>query len=253
MNDGTPNQSLLSRWLIPILLFLGTLLLIGATLKDYGVTWDEPPYFYASDLHLRWVRDLGNNLAAGEIRKSIDDQNIKAAWHWNPYNVPHPPFSRIVSGIAKELSSQFFDKFSAYRMGPALFFALLVVVMYSWTNELFGRATGLFSAFALLLIPNLFAYAHIAVTDLPLATMWFLTTYCFWKGLGSWKWSAALGIIWGMALSTKFPALLIPIPLILWAHLFHREKYVNNLFALLFVAPIVVVATQPYLDRKSVV
>ena len=135
--------------------------------------------------------------------------------------------------------------------GPALFFALLVTVMFLWMKELFGRATGLFSALAVILTPNLFGYAHIAVTDLPLATMWFLTTYSFWKGLGSWKWSVALGIVWGLALATKFPALLIPAPLILWAHLFHRDKYVNNLFALLFLAPIVMVATQPYLWHQT--
>jgi len=239
------------RWITPIALFLGALLLIGATAKDYGVTWDEPPYFHASDLHLKWIGEIGENLVSGKLSKSLDDQNIKAAWHWNPYNVPHPPFSRIVSGIAKEFSSRFLDEFSAYRMGPALFFALLVVVMYLWINELFGPAAGLFSALALVLMPNLFGYAHIAVTDLPLATMWFLTAYCFWKGLGNWRWSLVLGIVWGLALSTKFPAVLIPIPLIFWAHLFHRDKYVNNVFAMLFLAPIVMVAMQPYLWHQT--
>ena len=165
--------------------------------------------------------------------------------------MPHPPFSRIVSGFARNISSLFLGKISAYRMGPALFFALLVTVMFVWMQELFGRVTGLFSALAVILTPNLFGYAHIAVTDLPLATMWFLTTYSFWKGLWSWKWSVVLGIVWGLALSTKFPALLILIPLVVWAHLFHRDKYVNNMFAMLFLAPMVMVATQPYLWHQT--
>jgi 4-amino-4-deoxy-L-arabinose transferase-like glycosyltransferase len=131
------------------------------------------------------------------------------------------------------------DKFTAYRIGPALFFAALVTVMYLWMTELFSKATGLFSALAVILTPNLFGFAHIAVTDLPLASMWFLTAYIFWKGLSNWKGSILLGVIWGLALSTKFPALLIPVPLILWAHLFHRERYVNNVFALFFLAPMI--------------
>ena len=53
--------------------------------------------------------------------------------------------------------------------------------MFLWIKELFGRATGLFSAFGVILIPNLFGYAHFAVTDLPLASMWFLTVYGFGK------------------------------------------------------------------------
>jgi hypothetical protein len=96
-------------------------------------------------------------------------------------------------------------------------------------------------------IPNLFAFAHIAVTDMPLASMWFLTAYCFWRGLQSWKWSAVLGLVWGLALATKFPAVLIPVPLILWAHLFYRTAYGNNVFALLFVSPLVMITSQPYL------
>jgi Dolichyl-phosphate-mannose-protein mannosyltransferase len=241
------SESRVTRWAIPTALFLGALLLVAVTLDDYGVTWDEPPYFHASDLHINWVLDFSKKLARGDVREGFRDENITAAWHWNPYNVPHPPFSRIVSGVAKSVSIHFVDKFSAYRIGPALFFATLVVVIYLWMKELFGRATGVFSAFALILTPNLFGYAHIAVTDLPLATMWLLTAYCFWKGLTNWKWSITLGVVWGLALSTKFPALLIPAPLVVWAHLFHRDKYANNIFSMLFLAPVIMVATQPYL------
>jgi dolichyl-phosphate-mannose-protein mannosyltransferase len=251
MNDRAAHQCLAMCWFTPTALFLGVLLLIGATAKDYGVTWDEPPYFHATDLHLQWFKEARDNISSGELRKSLDDATIKTAWHWNPYNVPHPPFSRIISAVTKNLSVNFLDKFSAYRLAPGIFFALLVTVVYLWLNELFGPATGLFSATALILIPNLFGYAHIAVTDLPLATLWFLTVYCFWKGLGSSRWSIALGVVWGLALSTKFPALLIPVPLILWAHLFHRDKYANNIFSLLFLAPLVMVATQPYLWHQT--
>jgi hypothetical protein len=251
MFDRSRLKSSAGQWSIPIALFLGSLLFVAATLKDYGVTWDEPPYFHAADLHIAWVAEFVSNIANGKFQQSLADTKIKSAWHWNPYNVPHPPFSRIVSGWTKLVFASKLDNFSAYRMGPALFFAALVTVMYLWISELFGRATGLFSALALAFTPNLFGFAHIAVTDLPLATMWFLTSYCFWKGLNDSKWSVALGIAWGFALATKFPALLIPLPLILWAHLFHRHKYVNNVFAMVFLAPVVMIAVQPYLWHQA--
>ena len=250
MNDPA-FKTVKRRWLLPLVVFFGTLLLIGATSKDYGITWDEPAYFEAADLHVKWLKDFAHDIGAGKWRRSLDDGAIKAAWHGNPYYVPHPPFSRLISGLSKALLSPWLDDFSAYRLGPALFFAALVTVMFLWMRELFGTATGLFSAFALLLTPNLFGYAHMAVTDLPLAAMWFLTVYFFWKGLSSWKWSAALGVVWGLALATKFPALLIPIPLILWAHFFYRDRYVNNLFALIFIAPVIMVAVQPYLWHQA--
>ncbi|MGH7828271.1 MAG: ArnT family glycosyltransferase, partial [Candidatus Binatia bacterium] len=239
------------RWTIPFGLFLAALLLVGATLKDYGVTWDEPPYFHATDLHMAWIADFGTSIIQGHVPENLTDENIKAAWRWDPYHVPHPPFSRIVSGVTRLVTSAGLDKFSGYRLAPALFFAVLVTVMFLWTSELFGRATGLFSALALVVIPNLFGFAHIAVTDMPLASMWFITAYCFWKGLHDWKWSVVCGVVWGFALATKFPALLIPVPLILWAHLFHRNNYANNVFVMLFLGPLTMIATQPYLWHQS--
>jgi hypothetical protein len=245
------NPSRLVRWSIPLAVFLAALLLVVATLNDYGVTWDEPPYFHASDLHTHWLLQFGNKTSGVADKNPLSDEAIKAGWRWNPYNVPHPPFSRIVSAVTQYVFYPPLDKIAAYRLAPALFFASLVTVMFLWIGELFGRAAGLFSALSLILIPNLFGYAHIAVTDLPLASLWFITSYCFWKGLRDWKWSVALGMIWGLALATKFPALLIPIPLIAWAHLFHRDKYANNLIAMLFLAPAVMVASQPYLWHQT--
>ncbi len=240
-------ESFTGRWSIPIALFLGSVLLVAATLKDYGVTWDEPAYFHASDLHNQWLVESGQSVLRFDLGKWGQDDSVKKAWHEDPYHVPHPPFSRIVSGITKALLGSHVDRFVAYRLGPALFFALLVSCMYSWTADLFGRAAGLFSALAVIVIPNLFGFAHIAVTDLPLAAMWFVSVYCFSRGLDSGRWSVVLGVVWGLALATKFPALLLPVPLLLWAHLYRRGDYRNNLFSMIFLSPLVAVASQPYM------
>lgn len=216
-------------------------------MRDYGVSWDEPPYYHASDLHAHWIAELVENLSAGKLKDVAEDKTIKAAWRWDPYHVPHPPFSRIVSGLTKYWLYPTVDKTTAYRLAPAMFFAVMVTVMFLWMSKIFDITTGLFSALALILIPNLFGYAHLAVTDLPLAALWFISAFCFSKGLHDWRWSIASGVVWGLALATKFPALLIPVPLILWAHLFHRHKYSNNIFCMLFVAPILMIAVQPYL------
>jgi hypothetical protein len=191
--------------------------------------------------------EFSRDILRGDLTKSLQDDQIKAAWHWNPYHVPHPPFSRIVSGIAKLAASSWMDTVSAYRLGPALFFSLLTTLMYLWIAELFDRPTAIFASLALIITPNLFGFSHIAVTDMPLAAMWFFTTFCFSKGTKSWRWSVALGIVWGLALATKFPALLIPIPLFLWAHIYHRQNYANNVLTMLFISPLVMVSCQPYL------
>src|SRR5687768_13011001 len=101
MMRNPDRTATLARWTIPIGLFVGTMLLVGVTLKDYGITWDEPPYFHAAELHMAWITGFGKNLVQGNIKQSLTDEAIKAAWHWDPYHVPHPPFSRIVSGVTK--------------------------------------------------------------------------------------------------------------------------------------------------------
>jgi len=237
-------------WLVPGALFFGSLTIVIFTAGDYGVVWDEPAYFHASDLHIEWLKKLVQE-PHGSLSALLDDKGITEAWHWNPYNVPHPPLSRILSGLTHLFLHPFLDKFTSYRVAPALFFAALVTVAYLWLKELFGELAGIFSALTILLMPNLFAFAHMAVTDLPLASLWFLTTYAFWKGIKNWLWSILLGVVWGLALATKFPAVLIPIPVVLWAQIFQRNRYSNNIFAMLFVAPFIMLAMQPYLWHNT--
>lgn len=229
----------------------GVLLIILFTAPHYGLTFDEPLYFHASDLEIQWLANFLSEAANGNVASVLSEEKIKAAWRWNPYHVPHPPFSRLVSGTTKAIFAPFIDKFTAYRIGSALFFTLLVIASYFWMAELCDKKTGLFSAFAILLMPNLFGFAHFANTDMALTALWFLTAYCFTRGLQSWKWSLALGTVWGLALATKFPAFLIPMPLFIWAHLYHRRDYANNLFSMVFLSPIVMISCQPYLWHQT--
>ncbi len=245
MTQQEPAQSS-ARWPL-VAIFLGAFLLVAFTAGHYGVTWDEPNYFHASDLHIQWFKQFFDGIGRGDPRPALDDATIKEFWHWDPYHVPHPPFSRIVSAVTKTLFAPYMDKFTAYRLGPALFFGLLAALMYAWMSSIFDRVTGLFSAFACVLVPNLFGFAHFAMTDMPLTAMWFATVYCFWRGVENWKWSVALGIVWGFALATKFPALLLPIPLILWAHIYHRKSYSNNVFCMVFLSPVIMIGSQPYM------
>jgi len=238
-------------WIIPWLIGGGVFFLVASTSSHYGLTWDEPNYFHAADLEVNWFGEFFQRTLQGDPGSALSDEKIEAAWRWDPYHVPHPPFSRLLSGLTNIVFSPFMDKFTAYRLAPALLFALLVTVMYLWMAELFDRITGLFAASALVLMPNLFGFAHFALTDMPLTAMWFLTVYCFWRGLKDWRWSVLLAVVWGLALATKFPAFLIPIPLLLWAHLYHRQTYHNNVFSMIFVSPIVMVILQPYLWHQT--
>jgi Dolichyl-phosphate-mannose-protein mannosyltransferase len=233
-------------------LFLGTLLLVAIPMPEYGLTWDEPYYFRAADLHVEWLSRFGRNLAAGRPGESLSEDAIEQAWHWDPYHVPHPPFPRILSGLSRALLSSAIERFTTYRLPTAVLFGLMVSITYVWLAKVFGRATALVGALLTLLTPHLFGHAYFAMTDMPLAALWWLTAWAFWKGLASWPWSVAAGALWGLALATKFPAILIPLPLLVWAHLYRRREYHNNVISMLLVGPAVMVATNPYLWHHPV-
>jgi 4-amino-4-deoxy-L-arabinose transferase-like glycosyltransferase len=236
---------------LPALVFLGAFLLVAVTIPHYGLAWDEPWYFYAADLKVAWLSGLGRELLSGRVGDFLRDDVIAEAWHWDPSHVPHPPFSRILSGLSRALFGSAVDAFTAYRLPSALFLAAVAAGMYAWAAAVFDRPTAVFAAAAVLVMPNLFGQAHFAMTDMPLAALWFLVTLAFWKGLSSARWSVACGVLWGLALATKFPAFAIPVALIPWAHWFRRASYANNAFALMFLGPSVMVASNPYLWHQG--
>lgn len=235
------------RYLIALVLFLGVFLATVLTASHYGLAWDEPYYFHSSDLQMEWGGKLVKNLVNLEPNKSLSDDTVTRYWHWDPYHVPHPPFSRILSGVSKTLFSPFMDAFVAYRLSTAFLFSLLIGVLYLWIAEVWSGKTGIFAALSLFFMPHVFGHAHFAMTDIPLTCMWFLSVYCFYKGLNHWRWSLLFGVILGLSFSTKFPAFLIPIPLLIWSLIWHRNRCQNNLFSMIFIAPPVMVLTQPYL------
>ena len=120
----------LGPWIVPWLLAGGVFFLVAFTASHYGLTLDEPHYFHASDLELQWFGEFFRGVLQGDPGSVLSNEKIKSAWRWDPYLIPHPPFSRLLSGLTKAMLSPFMDKFTAYRVAPALFFALLVAVMY---------------------------------------------------------------------------------------------------------------------------
>lgn len=246
--DGRPGRPL--AWAFG--LFLLGFLPVALTLPEYGLTWDEPYYFRAADLHVGWLGQALNGLARGRVGEVLADGALGAAWGWNPSFVPHPPVSRILAGLGRAALSPPLDPFVAYRLPTAILFGLLVATLGLWVGQLWGRAIGLVGALLTVLTPQLFGHAHFALTDLPLTALWWLTAYAFWRGIERWPWSMAAGVLWGLALATKFPAVLVPLPLLVWAHLYRRREYANNVMACLLLGPAVMVAVNPGWWRQPV-
>lgn len=156
-------------------------------------------------------------------------------------NPEHPPFAKLLAGGSVALFSSTnvpsdgaqFDNFDQsgfgnrilYRSGndtkevlrlarlPMIAMAMaLVLVAYGFAVELFGYLGGLFTAALVSLDPNLLAHGRYVTTDVPvtlfLVSVLYLTLVIYRRGL-AWPQLALVGVSIGLALATKYSALLL--------------------------------------------
>lgn len=124
------------------------------------------------------------------------------------------------------------DRVLALCRLPNLFLGgVLVALIGWWAYRLWGVGAAMLALALASVEPNLVAHSSLVTTDIGVTLFVFLTVYLLWEYVDSPRWwlLAAIGISTGMALLSKFSAvLLIPLlALILTASvLIGRERYV---------------------------
>jgi hypothetical protein len=93
---------------------------------------------------------------------------------------------------------------------------LALSTLYLWGRQLLGRLSGFVAAALFGLMPRMFHHAHLACFDMPVAALWLVTAYAYFRslharGLG---WAIATGVLYGLLLDTKHNSWLLPPALI---------------------------------------
>lgn len=104
---------------------------------------------------------------------------------------------------------------------------LLGYYIYRFSSELYGVKSGIISLFLFAFCPNMLAFSGIITPDMPLTVFSFIAIYYFWSHLKTPNYKTALsaGITLGLALSSKFNALLlIPFELFVYVVYLLKEK-----------------------------
>jgi len=109
------------------------------------------------------------------------------------------------------------------RLPIILLAILLGCFVFRWARELHGPLAGLLALSLYVFDPNILAHGRLTTTDLGVTCFLFVAVYCFWRWLNhpTWPRLAAAGLTLGLALVSKYSALvLIPIlPLIGLVHM----------------------------------
>ncbi|HEB01515.1 MAG TPA: glycosyltransferase family 39 protein, partial [Candidatus Portnoybacteria bacterium] len=120
------------------------------------------------------------------------------------------------------------------RIPMILLMLLLGFYIFKWTRELFGRSVALLVLFLYSLSPTIITHGRFVTTDLAVAAGIFIATYYFIKYLQnpSKKNLLLAGIVFGLALLTKFSAfLLVPFfffLIIVWLILKGKKEWLRN-------------------------
>lgn len=193
--------------------------LVLVTLADPGITVDEPLDVRPGRTYVATLRAKGWEF----FHRATIDAVFRD-------NAEHPPLGRWLLGLASTLGQPFEvllrggpDPVGLYvvagRVAPAAAFGVLVGAVVFGAGRQSGRAAGLGAGLALLMMPRVFAHAHLAALDTFITLFWTLTILGV---LGATRSSrlvpamAGAGLLWGLALLTKIHAWFAPPLVLLW-------------------------------------
>ena len=220
MRDPGRRRDRVLAALFGIMAFLSLLPGLGRI----GITWDEPKYYDGAQRIQEWTAQVIHGPDRAEL---LTAEGIQGAWdppEWHFWN-PHPPLYKEAMALTETVFGPVVGMIRGFRLASAMWFSLLVAVLFLVGAGTGGVAVGAGAALSLILMPRVFGHAHFAVTDTPLMFFWFLATI----GLVRWVtkreklWGALGAIGLGLAIGTKFTGYLIPVPLFLWLLLYERS------------------------------
>lgn len=149
-----------------------------------------------------------------------------------PLHLPdHPPLGRfwlglhhhLVWALAPPQSPEGLFVTACARAGSATALALLILLLGVYAAHWYGPLAGGLTAASVWLVPRLIGHAHLAALEtctnltctaavLAVAAGWTRTPTA-----PSSRMVVATGVVFGLALLTKIQAILLPVPIVLWA------------------------------------
>lgn len=189
---------------------LGTtyLWLLLATESGLGYARDEGFYFGAAEAYGAWFDLLLQNPSQA-IDFRVVDRHFSV-------NHEHPVLIKSLMALAYRVLFEewgWVDKpGTAYRIPGMLLGSLAVALTYGWAARWLGRLPALVGAVSLGMMPRVFFHSHLACFDVPVASLWLLTTLAYWWALehGGVGRAVLVGILYGLLLNTKHNAWLLP-------------------------------------------
>jgi hypothetical protein len=189
-------------------LFFVYVFVLVKTAHPQGYARDEGFYFHAAESYAGWFERLFREPSLALERRAVDGAFTA--------NHEHPVFVKSLFSLSwmflHKRSHLFAEEGTSFRFPGMCFAGLTLSVLYLWGTEARGRRVGLAAALLFALVPTTFYHAHLDCFDVPIACMWLLTAYAYWKSLREpgLRWAVAAGVLFGLTLNTKHNSWFLP-------------------------------------------
>lgn len=176
----------------------------------------------------------------------------------------HPPLGRGCLGLANVLIDAVLPvrggdprlgTAAAARAAPAVAFALTVLLVGWVVRRWSGDEAGFWAALVLATTPRVFGHAHIASLETFIGLAYAVTVLATAQAWGrkiTARRGLACGVLWGLTLLTKIQAVLLPVPVGLWALWYYRGKAIAPLACFAFAGLLTFFVGWPYLWNDPV-
>ena len=215
-----------------------------ATAGEVGVVWDEPFFWGKEDAIGVWFRSV---FGSAEQRKdALSAEGMKRAW---PFCIgtPHenPPVWAILGETGNALAAPILGELHARRLASAALFAGIAAGLFGVARRHWGSAAAWTALAAWVLHPRVFTHGRIGAIDMTMTAFWFFAACAFRRAFDREGPSWAFGPLWGLAIMSKFTALVAGPANVLWALLYRRWSLWKVLAFAIVLTPAVMVAVHP--------
>lgn len=154
-----------------------------------------------------------------------------------PYDV-HPPLVKLLIAGSEII---FGNTAFAWRLIPAIFGSLIVILTYLIANKLFkDKVIAAIAAFLIAFDGLFFVLSRIGIMEIFVMFFGILSIFCFWQFISLEKravgWLIACGFSLGLAISCKWTALAIWLLLVVWLIFRWKDLAINKKISLLLFA-----------------
>lgn len=227
-----------------VIIFLISFAALFFTLEDPGMTIDEPYVNREAAISFAaWLEAAKEDIFNGNWGHFTSAEVIGE--YFKPEYTYHPPFSRLWTGVTWRLFHKSLGEIKALRLAPAILFSISVALLFLLISERYGFLPGIFASMGYLSLPSAFGHAHLIALDSPIASMWFITAFCFVRGINGNLWAILFGITLGLTMNTKIHGFALPFPLFLWGLAYHRRRMAANIWACVVFTPLTLYLSNP--------